>query len=169
MPIRAWHNWLNDNSALYTVANMQWAETQVALGLTESYTDYLKRRLGDPNGPDAARDDGLATSVDRALPKTPTSRSASCLFPDTAGPMDTDLCVWIPARPRAGDLRQHAIDVHRPAAGLCGDQGSTVALGEPARSSSERESKCDCGGKNPGDVLRTVGGVTRTMTPPVLA
>jgi hypothetical protein len=34
MPIRAWHNWLNDHSALYTIANMQWAETQVALGWT---------------------------------------------------------------------------------------------------------------------------------------
>ncbi|HEX8029755.1 MAG TPA: SGNH/GDSL hydrolase family protein, partial [Vicinamibacterales bacterium] len=29
VPFRPLHNWLNDSSALYTVANMQWAETQV--------------------------------------------------------------------------------------------------------------------------------------------
>ena len=87
MPIRAWHNWLNDNSALYTIANMQWAETQVALGLTESYTEYLKQHLADPNGPDAARDTGLLRQL-IARCKDANVPIGIILFPDTAGPMD---------------------------------------------------------------------------------
>jgi hypothetical protein len=87
MPIRAWHNWLNDNSALYTIANMQWAETQVALGWTESYTEYLKQHLGDPNGPDAARDTGLLRQL-IARCKEANVPIGIILFPDTAGPMD---------------------------------------------------------------------------------
>ena len=87
MPIRAWHNWLNDNSALYTIANMQWTETQVALGWTESYTTYLNRRLADPHGPDAARDSGLLRDLIKRCQdaKVPIG---IVLFPDTAGPMD---------------------------------------------------------------------------------
>ena len=33
IPIRRLHGWLSDKSALYTVANMRWAEAQMALGM----------------------------------------------------------------------------------------------------------------------------------------
>jgi hypothetical protein len=87
MPIRAWHDWLNDNSALYTVANMQWAETQVALGWTESYTTYLKRRLGDAQGPDATRDTRLLRDLINRC-KQANVAIGIVLFPDTAAPID---------------------------------------------------------------------------------
>jgi len=87
MPIRSWHNWLNDHSALYTIANMQWAETQVALGWTESYTEYLKQRLGDPNGPDAARDTSLLRQLISRC-KAANVPVGIILFPDTAAPID---------------------------------------------------------------------------------
>ena len=87
MPIRAWHDWLNDNSALYTVANMQWAETQVALGWTESYTTYLKQRLGDPHGPQATHDTALLRELIMRC-KQAKVPIGIVLFPDTAGPMD---------------------------------------------------------------------------------
>jgi hypothetical protein len=87
MPIRAWHNWLNDNSALYTVANMQWAETQVALGLTESYAAYLRRLLGDPGGADAKRDAGLLRDLINRC-KQANVPIGIILFPDTAAPID---------------------------------------------------------------------------------
>ena len=45
VPFRPLHNWLNNNSALYTVANMQWAETQASIGMTTSYPKYLQQRL----------------------------------------------------------------------------------------------------------------------------
>jgi hypothetical protein len=87
VPFRALHNWLNDSSALYTVANMKWAEMQVALGLTVSYVDYLKHRLGDPNSPDSVRDrellrDLIATTQQARVP------IGIVLFPDTAGALD---------------------------------------------------------------------------------
>jgi hypothetical protein len=87
MPNRHAHNWLNDASALYTVANMQWAETQVALGLTTSYVDYLKHRLGDPNSPDSVRDrellrDTISTAQQAHVP------IGIVLFPDTSVPID---------------------------------------------------------------------------------
>ena len=50
------HNFLNSESAFYTVATMKWAETQVALGMTTSYSDYLKRRFTDPNSRDSKLD-----------------------------------------------------------------------------------------------------------------
>jgi hypothetical protein len=87
MPIRSWHNWLNDHSALYTIANMQWAETQVALGRTESYTEYLKQRLGDPHGPDATRDTTLLRQLISRC-KAANVPVGIILFPDTAAPID---------------------------------------------------------------------------------
>jgi hypothetical protein len=87
VPFKTLHNWLNDSSALYTVANMQWAETQAALGITTSYADYLKRRLGDAQSPDAVRDrellrDLVATAQHAHVP------IGIVLFPDTAGALD---------------------------------------------------------------------------------
>jgi len=89
MPVRTIHNWLNDVSALYTVANMKWAEMQVALGMTTSYTDYLRHRLGDPNSHDS--------QVDRhqLLELIAECRRAGVplgvvLFPDTAGSLGDD-------------------------------------------------------------------------------
>ena len=63
MPIRGLHNWLSDASALYTVANMQWAEAQVAFGMTTSYPDYLHRRLGDPEQSRFARSIAICCST----------------------------------------------------------------------------------------------------------
>ena len=87
MPFRPLHKWLNNFSAIYTVANMQWAETQVAFGMTSSYPDYLRRRIGDPNSPDSVRDrellrDLVATSQSAGVP------IGIVLFPDTAGALD---------------------------------------------------------------------------------
>lgn len=87
VPLHALHNWLNNASALYTVANMQWAEMQVALGMTTSYGDYLKHRLGDPNSGDSIRDrdllrDMIANAQQAHVP------IGIVLFPDTAGPLD---------------------------------------------------------------------------------
>ncbi len=53
MPILPWHDWLVERSALYSLANTRWAEAQVRLGWTLSYSDYLRRRLGNPNGREA--------------------------------------------------------------------------------------------------------------------
>jgi hypothetical protein len=84
MPVRSVHNWLNDASALYTIANMQWAETQVALGMTSSYTDYLKRRLGDPASRDSQVDRGILLEL-IALCKRAGVPVGIVLFPDAAG------------------------------------------------------------------------------------
>lgn len=86
MPIREWHHWLNDASALYTVANMQWAETQVALGFTVSYEAYLERRLGDPNSHDSTLDRMLLNDL-IADCKRHDVAVGIVLFPDTASPL----------------------------------------------------------------------------------
>jgi hypothetical protein len=83
MPVRWLHNWLNDASALYTIANMQWAETQVAFGMTTSYESYLRTRLGDPNSHDSQVDrqqllDLIARCRRAGVP------IGIVLFPDTA-------------------------------------------------------------------------------------
>ena len=75
------HRWLNANSALYTVANMRWAELQIAIGMAPSYADYIKARAGDPNGPDAGRESRLLHEI------VETARRAGAdtgivLFPD---------------------------------------------------------------------------------------
>ncbi|MBY0494604.1 MAG: hypothetical protein K2Y23_10345 [Cyanobacteria bacterium] len=84
MPIRALHNWLNNSSALYTVANMQWAETQVALGMTASYPDYLRRRLGDENSSDSQLDRNLLLDLVARCRRAGVPLGI-VLFPDTAG------------------------------------------------------------------------------------
>lgn len=84
LPIRALHNWLSERSAVYTVANMQWAETQVAAGMTISYPEYLQRRLGDPNSHDSRLDRGLLNQLVAACKKAGVAVGI-VLFPDTAG------------------------------------------------------------------------------------
>lgn len=87
IPLRALHEWLSVNSALYTVANMQWADTQVALGMTVSYPDYLKRRLADPNSHDSQVDrKNLTAMIDSA--QRAGVPIGMVLFPDTAGDMN---------------------------------------------------------------------------------
>ena len=84
MPFRSIHNWLNDASALYTVANMKWAEVQVALGWTPSYTDYLRRRLGDPNSPDSQTDSAILRDLISMCQRADVPIGI-VLFPDTSG------------------------------------------------------------------------------------
>jgi GDSL-like Lipase/Acylhydrolase family len=92
MPMRELHHWLNDSSALYTVANMKWAEMQVALGMTRSYPEYLQRRLGDPNSPDSQNDRTLLLDL-IAMCRRASVPLGIVLFPDTAG---TDLGAGYP-------------------------------------------------------------------------
>lgn len=85
----AMHRWLSDRSALYVVANNQWAQTQVRLGMTEAYPAYLHRRLGDPESPHARIDrsileDLIASSQRAGVP------IGIVLFPDTAGDLGKD-------------------------------------------------------------------------------
>ena len=87
MPYRPWHNWLNNSSALYTVANMQWAETQVALGRSVAYAEYLQNRLADPQSPDSIRDRDLMRDL-IASAQQATVPIGVVLFPDTAGELD---------------------------------------------------------------------------------
>ena len=89
MPFRWLHNWLNDSSALYTVANMQWAETQAAMGFTDSYPAYLQRRFADPKSHDSVLDRSLL----RALIEFCRGLGVPIgivLFPDTAGGLGAD-------------------------------------------------------------------------------
>jgi len=83
MGYRPLHNWLNDASALYTVANMKWMEMQVAMGMSTSYTVYLKRRLGDPQSPDSIRDRGLLQDLIASAQQANVGIGV-VLFPDTA-------------------------------------------------------------------------------------
>ncbi|HUQ86353.1 MAG TPA: SGNH/GDSL hydrolase family protein [Vicinamibacterales bacterium] len=119
MPIRGLHNWLNDVSALYTVANMQWAHTQVALGMTRSYETYLKDRLGDPNSHDS--------QIDRAelLDLIARCRRAGVplgivLFPDTA--------VALGEQYPFGYLHERVLDICRAQDLTCIDLRSDFAL-----------------------------------------
>jgi len=89
MPIRRWHNWLSEESALYTVANMQWAETQVTLGSTVSYESYLKARFADPNSHDSLLDHRLLNELINACKKAGV-KVGIVLFPDTAASMGAD-------------------------------------------------------------------------------
>jgi len=83
VPMRSLHNWLNDVSALYTVANMQWAQVQVMLGMTTSYSDYLHNRLGDPNSHDSQVDRNLLLDLIAQCQRAGV-RLGIVLFPDTA-------------------------------------------------------------------------------------
>jgi hypothetical protein len=89
LPIRRLHNWLNDASALYTVMNMQWAELQVALGMTISYQDYLKRRLADPNSRDSLADASELSALIAACRQQHVPLGI-VLFPDTASSPGAD-------------------------------------------------------------------------------
>ena len=81
IPMPGLHRWLNANSALYTIANMRWAEAQIMLGKAPSYPEYLTARVADPGGPDARRDAALLHEmVD--LSRKSGSEMAIVLFPD---------------------------------------------------------------------------------------
>jgi hypothetical protein len=83
------HTWFNRRSALYVVANIQWIELQVGLGLVPSYAGYLEARAGDPNSADARRDAKLL----REFITTAQSRGSEVglvLFPDTGPPLDAN-------------------------------------------------------------------------------
>jgi hypothetical protein len=81
IPMPGLHRWLNANSALYTIANMRWAEAQIMLGKAPSYPEYLKARVADASGPDARRDAALLQEmVDRS--RKSGSDMAIVLFPD---------------------------------------------------------------------------------------
>ena len=120
MPVRSVHNWLNDASALYTVANMQWAETQVALGMTTSYPEYLHRRLGDPNSHDSQVDRGMLLEL-IALCKRAGVPLGIVLFPDAAG---ADFGAGYPF----GYLHQRVLDVCREQDLTCVDLRKDFAL-----------------------------------------
>ncbi len=109
LPFRAVDDWLSINSALFTVLNMRWAEAQVSLGMTISYPEYLKRRLGDPNSRDSQRDrqrlEELITACQKAGVKV-----GIVLFPDTAGDM--------------GEKYQFAY-LHDRVLGVCAERGIT--------------------------------------------
>lgn len=89
IPIRKWHNWLNEVSALYTVANMQWAETQVAAGFSTSYEEYLRRRFADPSSADSRHDRQLLNELITACQQAGVPVGI-VLFPDTAASMGAD-------------------------------------------------------------------------------
>jgi hypothetical protein len=81
------HQWLNRRSALYVIANMRWAEMEIAMGWYPSYAQYLETRAGDPNSADARRDAKLL----REFIATARSRGSGVgmvLFPDTGRPLD---------------------------------------------------------------------------------
>ena len=119
MPVRRLHNWLNDASALYTVANMQWAESQVGARHDELVRDYLQSRLGDPNGHDAQVDRNLLLDL-IALCRRAGVPIGIVLFPDTAG----DLGENYPF----GYLHERVLDTCRAQNLTCLDLRSDFAL-----------------------------------------
>ena len=64
---RGLHGWLNDASALYTVANMQWAEAQVALGHDDRLRGLSAAPAGRSEQTRCQVDRAAAASIDRAL------------------------------------------------------------------------------------------------------
>jgi lysophospholipase L1-like esterase len=89
LPFNRLHGWLIDSSAFYAVANMQWAQWQVALGMTPTYADYLRGRMGDPNGPDAREDRAALVAVIEACRRQGVP-VGMVLFPDTGAPIDAN-------------------------------------------------------------------------------
>ena len=118
MPVRRLHDWLNDASALYTVANMQWVETQVAFGMTISYETYLRNRLGDPNSHDAQVDRKLLVDL-IAICRHAGVPIGIVLFPDTAA----DLGEKYPF----GYLHERVLDICRAQDLACLDLRSDFA------------------------------------------
>ena len=137
LPFRDLHGWLIDASAFYSVANMQWAQWQVALGMTPTYADYLRQRLGDPERTAMPASDRatLVALIERAASKA--CRSASCSFPTPARSIDANYPF--------GYLHDRVLETCREQGITCVDlredfavdQGPPVAVGEPARSSPE--------------------------------
>jgi hypothetical protein len=87
LPFRGLHSWFSEHSAFYTIANMQWAETQVLAGMTVSYPEYLKRRLGDPNSRDSQLDRRLLNELIEMCKRAGVPVGI-VLFPDTAASME---------------------------------------------------------------------------------
>jgi len=86
-PDPAMHRWWNRYSALYVIANMRWAEMQMALGWSPSYTDWLKATAGDPASAEARRDAGqLREIIDTA--RRHNIGIGIVLFPETGFPLD---------------------------------------------------------------------------------
>jgi lysophospholipase L1-like esterase len=81
VPIPGLHRWLNANSALYTVANMRWAEAQIMLGWLPSYPEYLKGLAADVNGAAARREARLLHEIVGAA-RRHGAGIAIVLFPD---------------------------------------------------------------------------------------
>jgi hypothetical protein len=84
MPFRPLADRLGPSSALYTVANAKWAETQVALGMTHSYAEHLDRRLRDPNSANSQADRHLLLDLIAQCNKFGVPIGI-VLFPDLAG------------------------------------------------------------------------------------
>lgn len=80
------HNWLNERSALYNVANIKWGETQVRLGWARSYVDYINDRFLDPHGQSAQADDNFLRTLIGHAEKAGVP-IGMVLFPDTAAPI----------------------------------------------------------------------------------
>lgn len=81
VPVPGLHRWLNANSAIYTVANMRWAELQIAMGMAPSYADYLKARAEDANSMDARRESRLLHEIIDTAQRAGV-KIAILLFPD---------------------------------------------------------------------------------------
>jgi hypothetical protein len=82
VPIPQLHQWLYDNSALYTLLNSLWSRFQVSTRMAGSYPDYVWRRVGDPQSEDARKD---RAAMERlvALCRSRGIPVGFVLFPDT--------------------------------------------------------------------------------------
>jgi hypothetical protein len=125
VPFRPLADWLSASSALYAVVNMQWAETQVAFGMTQSYTDYLYRRLGDPNSHDSQLDRHLLLDLIAQCRKFGVPIGI-VLFPDTAA----DLGQQYPF----AYLHERVLDVCRMQGSTCLDLRNDFSLVKDRRS-----------------------------------
>ncbi len=83
------HRWLNRHSALYVIANLRWAQIQIALGWYPSYADYLKTRAGDPRSPDARRDAMQLRDI-VGVARRHGIEIGIVLFPDTGASLDAN-------------------------------------------------------------------------------
>jgi hypothetical protein len=81
------HDWLSPRSALYTIANAKWGETQVRLGWTRSYVEFVNDRLLNPHGRHAQEDNRFMEELIGHAEKAGVP-IGMVLFPDTARPID---------------------------------------------------------------------------------
>jgi lysophospholipase L1-like esterase len=80
------HSWLDARSALYSVANKKWGETQVRLGWTKSYVEFVNGRLQDPQSRHSQEDKQfLQTLIDHC--KKAGVQIGMVLFPETSAPI----------------------------------------------------------------------------------